>query len=407
MQSIVVLSCWVLGALQGAILILVPEMMQQGQLSALQLALPLSLGTLIFMCCSGYWGKLLDARVAQNRGLLSILRWLLSGFLLSQLSFILLLQFSALTGVSLVIALCLSRIMHGIFCSAIIPNAQLVLSRNDKKGEKLVWSSIATNIGRLTAPLLTFVPIAVPYFSLWFIATLLLIAVILACLKSENIKARGELSPANNSLNSTEKVQLFTFLSNPLLLSVCISALLLSLFSSQLQFSLGPLLLVQLSDATLASDRTAGLLFAASASALISLSVLYRPLIRYPKLFLLFIACCFLLGSCLFALQQQLLVAVILISSALSMAPTWYSALAIHASEQHKARTSAAVSQGHTLGNALGALLAGALLMLGQQLLLLSFILLMASILLAWLAVYRQAEKLNERQHPTNTASLL
>ena len=73
MQSVVILSCWVLGALQGAILILVPEIMVEGQLSALQLALPLSLGTFVFMYCSGQWGGFAGRcaarrRVGWNRG---------------------------------------------------------------------------------------------------------------------------------------------------------------------------------------------------------------------------------------------------------------------------------------------------------------------------------------------------
>ena len=83
MQGMAVLSCWVLGALQGAILILIPQMMLQGQLSAMQLAIPLSLGTFIFLYCSGRWGQLLDARCADNKSIIFVLRWALFGFLIS------------------------------------------------------------------------------------------------------------------------------------------------------------------------------------------------------------------------------------------------------------------------------------------------------------------------------------
>ena len=100
-----------------------------------------------------------------------------------------------------------------------------------------------------------------------------------------------------------------------------------------------------------------------------------------------------MIGSTLFALQQYVFIAIALISAALSMAPAWYTALAIHSSQHHKARTSAAVTQGHTLGNALGGLMGGLLLLLGQQTILLSFILLMFFILLAWLAVHRQSSR--------------
>ena len=391
MQGMAVLSCWVLGALQGAILILIPQMMLQGQLSAMQLAIPLSLGTFIFLYCSGRWGQLLDARCATNKSIISILRWVLFGFLISQLSFILILKQDSFQGVSLVIALCFSRILHGIFCSAIMPTAQLSLSRHDLKGEKIVWASIATNIGRLTAPLLTFVPIALTYFSLWFIFAMTIIAVVIACLNRDNRTTNTNAS----SLPSLSKVninsELFSLFTNPLLLSVCISALLISLYSSQLQFSLGPLFLTQFSDAAAASQMTAGLLFTASVSAAISLFVLYRPLSRFPRVFLLVITSSFMIGSALFALQQYLFIAITLISAALSMAPAWYTALAIHSSQHHKARTSAAVTQGHTLGNALGGLMGGLLLLLGQQAILSSFILLMFFILLAWLAVHRQS----------------
>ncbi len=57
MKAIVGLSCWVLGALQGVILILVPVMMAQGQLTAWMIAIPLSLGTFIFFCWFWLLGK--------------------------------------------------------------------------------------------------------------------------------------------------------------------------------------------------------------------------------------------------------------------------------------------------------------------------------------------------------------
>lgn len=403
MQSMAVLSCWVMGALQGAILILVPEMMLQGQLSALQLALPLSLGTLVFMCCSGHWGKLLDAHYAANKSLVLVIRWVLLGFLISQLSFIAFMQFSDFKGLALVFALCLSRVIHGLFCSAIIPSAQLILSRNDKKGEKLVWSSIATNVGRVTAPLLTFVPVDLNYFSLWFIATITFTAFILAWFNKDKPQPINDNLFAVKTSSGNESNEVFSLLKNPLLLSICVAAVLISLFSSQLQFSLGPLLLHTLSYASLASEMTALLLFAASASALISLFILYRPLSHFPKIFLSVIAGSFITGCCLLVMQQQLIVAVILISAALSMAPAWYTALAMHASKNNKARTSATISQGHTLGNAFGGLLGGLLLVLGQQLLLSSFILFMVLILLAWLTIFSRSSSYNQSQKSLTT----
>ena len=397
MQGMAVLSCWVLGALQGAILILIPKMMLQGQLTALQLALPLSLGTLIFMAFCGQWGHLLDKRFSAKQSLLVVVKWVLLGFIISQLSFILLLQYSELTGTLLLFALCVSRVLHGIFCSAIIPSAQLSLSRGDIKGERLVWSSIATNVGRLTAPLLTFVPINNDYFSLWFILTVTVFALLIACFSHDS---KQHLDPAFTAINHGKVIAptpLFSFFSPRLLVIVCISALLLSLFSSQLQFSLGPLLLAQYNSATLATEMTAHLLFAASASALISLFIVYRLLSRYPAIFLMTISTALIVGCCLFVLQQQLMLAVILISAALSMAPAWYTALAMHASQFHKARTSAAVSQGHTLGNAFGGLVGGALLLLGEQSLLVSFILLTSCMLATWFAIYLQASRSTER----------
>jgi len=402
MQGMVILSCWALGALQGAILILVPKMMLQGQLSALQLAVPLALGTFVFMCFSGVWGKMLDARFASNKPLILVFRFVLCGFLVSQLSFILLLESTYLKGSSLVFALCISRIIHGVFCSAIIPNAQLVLSCHDKKGEKLVWSSIAINIGRISAPLLTFVSVEISYFSLWFIATMVFIAVVITWCSSELFETSDSISSQLVPVLVNKNNENFTFFTNPFLLAIFCAALLISLFSSQLQFSLGPLLLLQFSDATLASDKTAALLFIASASALLSLFILYRHLIHFPKIFVLFISTSLILGSYLFVIQQQLFIAVALISSALSMAPTWYTALAIHANKLNKARTSATVSQGHTLGNGLGGLLAGALLVLGEQVLLHSFVVLMVFILLTWSLIYYQSNQLIKSITSTN-----
>jgi len=405
MQGIVVLSCWVMGALQGAILILVPEMMQQHQLSALQLALPISIGTFVFMLCSGYWGKLLDAQSVANKPLMPVIRWVLLGFAVSQLSFVMLLQFSGLSAALLIVALCLSRIIHGLFCSAVIPSTQLFLSKHDKNGEKLVWSSIATNIGRVSAPLLAFIPVDIDYFSLWLLVVMTIITMVFAWgnQKEKNvIDSETSVSPIKTRNDS---VPLFNLVKNPLLLTICIAAVLISLFSSQLQFSLGPLLLSSFSQATLASEMTAKLLLAASASALIALFVIYRPLSRFPTLFLIVIAVSFMIGGALFVLQQQLIISVILMSAALSMAPAWYTALAMHATQHHKARTSATISQGHTLGNVFGGLLGGAFLVFGKASLLASFTLLMAFILLACLMIHRQASVIKEAKNQLVTES--
>lgn len=393
MQSVVILSCWVLGALQGAILILVPEIMVEGQLSALQLALPLSLGTFVFMYCSGQWGGLLDNRFKTNKPIITVLRWVLFGFFFSQLSFLLLLKFPFFKGGALVVGLCLSRILHGVFCSAIIPSSQLLLSRHDHNGEKLVWSSIATNIGRITAPLLTFLPVDVNYFSLWFIAAITLSVSLVTYFYQHTSMFKSEEEESKSQLHvfTDKKIEPFKFLSNTFLLSICVAAVLISLFSSQLQFSLGPILLDKFSNVALATETTAHFLLAASSSALISLFVLYRPLSRFPKLFLSFIVICFIAGCSLFVLQQQFIVAIVLMSAALSMAPVWYTALAMHASQNNKARTSAAVSQGHTLGNAVGGVVAGIFLAFGLQCLLTSLVSFMFLILLVLLSVYCQS----------------
>jgi len=396
MKGIVVLSCWVLGALQGAILILIPEMMAFNQVTALQLAVPLALGTFVFMVSSGRWGQLLDTRVVEKKSLILVIQWVLFGFMLSQLSFVILLQFSALQGSILILALCVSRVLHGLFCSAIIPSAQLHLSRGDKRGEKLVWASIATNIGRLTAPLLTFIPVDISYLSLWIIISVTAIAWVATLLigdidsklssASVNRIAVKENSVDKNIIISPAATnnETFTFFKKPLLICVCTTAVLISIFSSQLQFSLGPLLLVRLADVASASEMTATILFAASASALVSLFIIYKPLSRSPKLFLITITAGLGIGTYLFVLQEQLILSVALISAALSMAPAWYTALAMRATTKHKARTSAAVSQGHTLGNAFGGLLGGGLLALGNGFLLSSFILFMILIVIGW-----------------------
>lgn len=397
MKGIMILSCWVLGALQGAILILIPEMMTFNQVTALQLALPLALGTLVFMLSSGRWGQLLDTRVAQQKSLLTVTQWVLFGFVLSQLSFVTLLQFSGLQGAALILALCVSRLLHGVFCSAIIPSAQLNLSRGDKQGEKLVWASIATNIGRLTAPLLTFIPFDFDYLSLWLIISVTAIAWFASLFIAKNHESQlveVNLEPVNSQASqssSDPSSSAFSFVSNHLLICVCGTAVIISIFSSQLQFSLGPLLLDRFSDAELASEMTATILFAASASALVSLFILYKPLSRSPKLFVSTLAIGLGVGTYLFVLQEQLILSVVLISAALSMAPAWYTALAMRATTKHKARTSAAVSQGHTLGNAFGGLLGGGLLALGNSFLLSSFIVLSLSIALGWLGIYRQS----------------
>lgn len=92
------------------------------------------------------------------------------------------------------------------------------------------------------------------------------------------------------------------------------------------------------------------------------------------------------------------MLSVILISSALAMAPVWYTATAMGSTETRKARVSASISQAHTLGNAFGALLAGLLLTWNSDYLFLGFailMVLMVLIVLGWLRLYRQSVPLN------------
>ena len=402
MKAIVGLSCWVLGALQGAILILVPVMMDQGELTAWMIAIPLSLGTFVFVIGSGYWGKWLDRCVEAKRPLTFVLTLILFGFTVSQLSFLALLESHQFTGISLVIGLCLSRILHGMFCSGIIPTAQLWLSQKDKQGEKLVWVTISTNIGRVTAPLLTFVPFNIDYFSLWFIAAITLLSCLLClvmlCYQRMNFRLTKLQHTAPEILLKTVNPDLDKAKTTASFLgfTVITTAFLITLFSSQLQFSLGPILshngvLTSLQ----ASEETAQLLLSASISALVSLFVLYKFLIRSIPLFLIFITVSFVSGTLLFVLQVQLMLSVMLISSALAMAPAWYTAAAMRSTETRKARVSASISQSHTLGNAFGALLAGLLLTWDSNYLLPVFVILMLLIVLGWSRLYRQSTRLN------------
>ena len=394
MKAIVGLSCWVLGALQGVILILVPVMMAQGQLTAWMIAIPLSLGTFIFVIGSGYWGKWLDRCVANKRPLAGILTLILFCFALSQLSFLALLESRQLTGISLIIGLCFSRVLHGMFCSGVIPTAQLWLSQKDQRGEKLVWVTISTNIGRLTAPLLTFLPIDIEYFSLWFVAAMTVLAFVLSCLmlvKLPTTKDAESLLVTNHISLDASAHQNMKLIGS----TVIVTAFLITLFSSQLQFSLGPLLSNGLMTAVQASAMVAELLLSASVSALVSLFFLYKLLIRSTPLFLVFITISFFIGTILFVLQIQLMLSVMLISSALAMAPAWYTAVAMRSTDNQKAQVSASISQGHTLGNAFGALLAGLLLAWDSNYLFPGFVILMLLIVLGWSRLYQQSIRLN------------
>jgi len=275
MKAIVGLSCWVLGALQGVILILVPIMMEQGQLAAWMIAIPLSLGTFIFVIGSGYWGKWLDRSVANKRPLAGILTLILFGFTLSQLSFLALLESRQLTGISLII-------------------------------------------------------------SLWFVAAMTVLALVLSCLMLCKLSTTKDAE----SLLVTNYISLDTSAHKNIKLigsTVIVTAFLITLFSSQLQFSLGPLLSNGLMTAAQASVMVAELLLSASVSALVSLFFLYKLLIRSTPLFLVFITVSFFIGTLLFVLQTQLMLSVMLISFALAMAPVWYTAVAMRSTDtQHK-----------------------------------------------------------------------
>ncbi|QFI38925.1 permease [Moritella marina ATCC 15381] len=411
MKVIVGLSCWVLGALQGAILILVPVMMDQGEMTAWMIAIPLALGTFIFVIGSGYWGRWLDRCVVNQRPLSLVLALILFGFMLSQLSFLSLLESNQLTGTNLIVGLCFSRVLHGMFCSGVIPTAQLWLAQKDKQGEKLIWVTISTNMGRVTAPLLTFVPLNVTYFSLWFVLFITFLACIscfflmyyqrdnkqLNFLSSPKYRlADGYVGATTATVSTAGSTAVITDTLARFGSTIMMTAFFITLFSSQLQFSLGPILSANgVLTAFQASAMTAQLLLSASISALFSLFVLYKLLIRSTPLFLSFITLSFALGTVLLVLDIQLMLSVILISSALAMAPVWYTATAMGSTETRKARVSASISQAHTLGNAFGALLAGLLLTWNSDYLFLGFAILMVLIVLGWLRLYRQSAPLN------------
>lgn len=399
MKGIVVLSCWVLGALQGGILILVPQMMQQGQIDALELALPLSLGTFVFVFASGKWGRLIDKRVSEDASLLVLFRIVLLGFLFSQVGFVALFSFTDLTGFMLVISLCITRILHGMFCSAIIPTAQLLLSQDDQRGEKLVWANIATNIGRLTAPLLIFVPINIDYFSLWFIAGTTACAFVMTCLIRDDGRIKHQASdkvkPQQDALSFPFFKTLFKRPKLQLLMLVCVTGWMITLFSAQLQFSLGPLLLATFNSPEQASELTAVLLFTASVSALVALFLVYKPLSKLPLLFVSTVGACLLIGTILFIQQRGLIISVALISTALSMAPAWYTAFAMRLTAHKKAQISATISQSHTLGNAFGGLLGGTLFTLGLSTLFSSFLAITVLIILGLFLLYQRSIQLH------------
>jgi len=333
MKAIVGLSCWVLGALQSVILILVPIMMEQGQLAAWMIAIPFSLGTFIFVVGSGYWGRWLDRCVAKKRPLSGILTLILFGFALSQLSFLVLLESRQLIGIDLIIGLCF---VAAIIVLALLLSCLMLCKLPTKKDAE---SLLVTNY------------------------------IFLDSSAHKNIKLIGS--------------------------TVIVTAFLITLFSSQLQFSLGPLLSNGLMTAAQASAMVAKLLLSASVSVLFSLFVLYKLLIRSTPFFLVFITVSFSIGTLLFVMQTQLILRVMLISSALAMAPAWFTAVAMRSTDNQKAQVSASISQGHTLGNAFGALLVGLLLAWDSHYLFPGLVILMLLIVLGWSRLYQQSTRLN------------
>lgn len=276
------LSCWplafsagLLGVGQNGLLVAIPVLVIQTNLSLSIWAALLTLGSMLFLPSSPWWGK----QIA-HRGSKPVVLWALAGY---GVSFTLLGLGSALlathtippiAGVGLLI---IARVIYGLTVSAMVPACQVWALQRAGEGRRmaaLATISSGLSCGRLFGPLcaaamLTLHPLAP--MALLMVAPLLALVLLL---RLPGTPPRPAVERKSANLTSE-------------CLPYLVCALLLSATVSLMQLGLSPALTRQFSDTSAISHQVAWLLSVAAVASLIAQFGVLRPQRLTPMALLL------------------------------------------------------------------------------------------------------------------------
>lgn len=362
-------TVFIMGAVQTALLTLVPVMMEKTQISAVHWSWLLSLGLFLFVFCSPLWGKAIDRFGAKQTLLLSFSMMLVSHCLL-----LIAIQMGSFAQNvhGMLILLIVARIGYGLSASGVFPSAQTALLQqvpaDQPTATVLARLNVVSQLGRLSGPLLVSVIVALFAAPMFSVALLLVLGGVWTIrlfydfLSNADNQARG-LGGVTNDLASDSHIsngEKYRWQNG---LSVYALALTLTVFIGALQFLLGPYLkqLWQISAEQASIELGWMLTTAAICSVIFALKI-------GPKLFhsagktMGAVCILLMLGSTLLVLADRswiLHAAVACLSGGVALVTPWYGALLRDKWVQHQGTISGQLASVHMAGYGLGTLVGG------------------------------------------------
>lgn len=406
------IAVFIMGAVQTALLTLVPVMMEKTQISAVHWSWLLSAGLFLFVICSPFWGKAIDKFGAKTTLVVSFASMLVSHCLL-----VATVGYEGLTNYPwlLMALLIVARVGYGLSASGVFPSAQ-TWTLQSQSGDQSTASALAklnavSQLGRLSGPLL--VSLVLMFFTEPLISVWILLAVGLVWTLRVVWNARSERPQLGNvtstSIGKSDK-HIDASLVNANLgsyrwtdgFSVYGLAITLTIFIGALQFLLGPYLqmLWQISASQASVELGWMLTTAAIISVLVALKIgpkLFRSEIKTVSAIMILLA----LGCALLLMADQRLVlhvAVACLSASIALATPWYGALLRDQWIEDQGKISGQLAAVHMAGYGVGTLVGGYGLQFFEQNVILIFALLPVFALIWFLLIKNTFSKLRENK---------
>ena len=401
------IAVFIMGAVQTALLTLVPVMMEKTQISAVHWSWLLSAGLFLFVVCSPFWGKAIDRFGAKNTLVVSFTCMLVSHCLL-----VVAVGYEGLSNNSwlLMALLILARVGYGLSASGVFPSAQTWALQN-QSGNQSTASALAklnavSQLGRLSGPLL--VSLVVMFFVEPLISVWILLAVGLVWtlwIVRNAWRDRPHTSDTTSTSNTESEQQTDATLRTYRWtdgFSVYGLAITLTIFIGALQFLLGPYLqmLWQISASQASVELGWMLTTAAIISVLVALKI--GPKLFHSEIKTLSVIMILLASGCVLLLMadQRLVlhVAVACLSASIALATPWYGALLRDQWIEDQGKISGQLASVHMAGYGVGTLVGGYGLQFFEQNVILIFSLLPVFALIWFLLIKNTFSKLRENK---------
>ena len=335
-----------LGIGQNGLLVSLPVLVTVTHLSLASWAALLTLGSMLFLPSSPWWGKQIEKRGAKPVVMAALLGYILSFVVLGAgIALLAALPHARASGLALLIA---ARIIYGVTVSGMVPACQVwSLQRAGLEGRMAALATISTglSLGRLLGPLAAAGLLALnPFAPIWLMA-LAPLGALLVILPQHAAPASAEQS----TVTARFSLRLLPFLGCALLLAASVSLM---------QLGLAPRLhaISQLST-TAISHHVALLLSVAAASTLLAQLLVVRPQ-KLSPLRLLLVAALVMSGGMIVMCQPSLLLfyaGCAIASFGTAMATPAYQLLLTDRLSSGKG--AGLIAAGHTLGYGISALL--------------------------------------------------